>query len=240
MGHPDIGNIGTPDLIRLCDRQFSQKIWIQHFIARQKDVQVVVYDVEPRLFDSKGLNSGSYTLFLPYIDDPVMGDYMRNQASLKEYYICKMIRTPLFRDQTINMALRGLLGKIENKKSTRLRVENYRDFLKREKRRGIRVNEKALDLFRETIDFLTGRDIVVVLVFIPVTDLLNNIDPAAQAGVIQVFKDLAAENEKVVFLDYNQAYESRHDLFYDLRHLNGDGNAVITQHLIEDLQRVLP
>ncbi len=28
MCHPDIGNVGTPDLIRLCDRQFLQEIWV--------------------------------------------------------------------------------------------------------------------------------------------------------------------------------------------------------------------
>lgn len=209
---------------------------VRHFIGRQPDVEVVVYDVDPRLFDSEGLSSASYTLFLPYMDDPVMQKYMKQQAAWQEYYAGRVVRTSRFRDQTLNIALRGLLGKIENKKSSTMRLENYQGFLEREQERKIRINPAAVQCFQDTVQFLTDRGKTVVLVFIPVADLLNAIDPAAQAKVVQMFSDLADTNEKVVFLDYNKDYHTRHELFYDLRHLNADGNALITTRLIHDLR----
>jgi hypothetical protein len=59
---------------------------------------------------------------------------------------------------------------------------------------------------------------------------------AAQAKVIQMFSNLADTNEKVIFLNYNKDYHTRHELFYDLRHLNAAGNALITNRLIHDLR----
>jgi hypothetical protein len=49
------------------------RMWmVRHYLEKQPSVRVVVYDVDPRLFDTEGLSSASYTLFLPYIDDPAM------------------------------------------------------------------------------------------------------------------------------------------------------------------------
>jgi hypothetical protein len=215
------------------------RLWmVRHFVSRHPELEVVIYDVDPRLFDSEGLSSASYTLFLPYMDDPVMRRYMKQESSWQEYYVGQVIHTSRFRDQTLNIALRGVTGRIENKKQFRMRLENYQGVLAREKERRIRINPAAVACFQETISFLTGKNITVVLVFIPVVDLLNAIDPASQKRVIDIFSDLARDNNHVIFLDYNKDYESRHDLFYDLRHLNEDGNAVITGRLIEDLKRL--
>lgn len=209
---------------------------IRQFVDRQPSVRTVLYDVDPRLFDSKGLSSASYTLFLPYIDDPAMSEYLWREATWQEYVTSKIIRTARFRDQTINIAFRGLMGKSENKKSTRIRIEAYQGRLEQEKARSIRVNPESRQCFLETIEFLTRRGITVVLVFIPTIDLLNEIDPHGQAVVMDIFKKLAMDNEGVYFFDYNKDYQHRHELFYDLRHLNGDGNAVVTERVIEGLR----
>lgn len=216
------------------------RLWmVRQFVERQPSVKTVIYDVDPRLFDTEGLSSASYTLFLPYIDDPVMSSYLRQEAGWQEYYAAKAIRTTRFRDQTINVALRGLLGRVENKKTSRMRVENLQGFLEREAARGIRNNPGARACFLETVDFLTQRGIRVVLVYLPVTDLLNAVDPEGQERVMQVFREAAGKNDQVVFLDYNRDYQHRHEWFYDLRHLNREGNEVVTERLIADLQRLV-
>ena len=99
----------------------DRKWMVRHFLDRQPSVSTVIYDVDPRLFDT-----ASYTLFLPYIDDPAMAEYLRQEATWQEYLTARLIHTARFRDQTINIALRGLLGKIENKKMTRIRIDDYR------------------------------------------------------------------------------------------------------------------
>jgi hypothetical protein len=211
---------------------------IRQFITRQPSVRVVVYDVDARLFDSDGLSSASYTLFLPYLNDPAMSTYLHQEATWQEYYPAKVIRTLRFRDQSINIALRGVLGKEENKKYTKMRVADYQGFLAREKERGIHINPAAQSVFLETLQYLAGKGIQVVLVNIPVADLLNEIDPARQVEMVRFFRKLAEENEKITFLDYNKDYQHRHELFYDLRHLNMDGNGIVTARLGEDLRRV--
>jgi len=216
------------------------RLWmVRHYLEKQPSVKVVVYDVDPRMFDTEGLSSASYTLFLPYIDDPVMAQYLRQEATWQEYAASKLIRTARFRDQTINIALRGLLGKIENKKTTSIRVEDYQSRLGQEAARKIRVNPESRQCFLDTVDFLTRRDIRVVLVYLPTIDLLNAVDPAGQAGMIRLFREVTEQNDKVYFFDLNRDYEHRHELFYDLRHLNAEGNAVVTGRVVEVVKEVL-
>ena len=213
------------------------RLWmVRQFVERQPSVRVVVYDVAPWLFDSEGLSSASYTLFLPYIDDPAMASYLRDQATRQEYWTSKVIRTARFRDQTLNIALRGLTGKIENKKTTRIRIENYRDRLDQEKNRGIRINPDSRQCFMDTMAFLTEQGIQVILIYIPTIDFLNEIDPEKQAEMVNIFKTLAADQKNICFFDYNKDYQHHHELFYDLRHMNGDGNAVVTGRLIGDIK----
>ena len=216
----------------------DRKWMVRHFLDRQPSVSTVIYDVDPRLFDTEGLSSASYTLFLPYIDDPAMAEYLRQEATWQEYLTARLIHTARFRDQTINIALRGLLGKIENKKMTRIRIDDYRGRLADESARKIRVNPKSRQCFLDTVDYLTDRGVNVILLYIPTIDLLNEIDPEGQEEVLHIFRKLAAENDKVWFWDYNRDYQHRHELFYDLRHLNGKGNGVVTGRVVQDLKEL--
>lgn len=161
---------------------------IRQFVERQPSVQVVVYDVEPRLFDSEGLSSASYTLFFPYIFEPAIDAYLLHEATWQEYVTARLIRTARFRDQTLNIALRGLVGKIENKKLSRMRLEAVSGFLAREKERKIRMNPAARKVFQDTVAFLTQKGITVVLAFLPMTDLLNQTDPEGQVRVMRFLK----------------------------------------------------
>ena len=213
------------------------RMWmVRHFSDKQPSVTTVIYDVDPRLFDTEGLSSASYILFLPYIDDPDMAEYLRQEVTWQEYVTAKLIHTARFRDQTINIALRGLLGKIENKKMNRIRIEDYQGRLEQEKAREIRVNPESRQCFLDTVDYLTGRGINVILLRIPTIDLLNEIDPPGQEKVLSLFRKLANKNPGVWFWDYNRDYQHRHELFYDLRHLNWKGNEIVTGRVIQDLK----
>lgn len=213
------------------------RLWmVRHFLEKQPSVTTVVYDVDPRLFDAERLSSASYTLFLPYINDPAMSEYLWQESTWQEYLASKIIQSARFRDQTINMALRGLLGKPENKKAGRIRIEDYQECLEQEKSRKIRINPESRRCFLKTIELLNRRGITVVLLFIPTMDLLNNIDPIGRDTAIKTFKDLEIINKNIYFIDYNKDYQHRYELFSDLSHLNKEGNEVTTRRLIEDLR----
>lgn len=209
---------------------------IRQFVEEHPTVRYVTYDVDPRLFDSEGLSSASYTLFLPYIENEAINSYIKTETTWQEYFSSTVVRTSRFRDQTINIALRGLLHKAENKKSTQVRIEDYAHYIEHERQRKIRINPESVDRFKKTVAYLTEKGIAVYLVFLPVTDLLNSADPENQEKVVQIFRDMAAENVRVRFLDYNESFAHRYDLFYDLRHLNGAGNEIMTGLLAAQLK----
>ena len=216
------------------------RFWmLRHFTEEHPTVKAVIYDVDPRLFDSDGLSSASYTLFLPYIGNNAMAEYIRQETTWQEYYTSKFVKTARFRDQTINIALRGLTGKIENKKETVIRIKDYTNYLERESKRPIKIDPDSLQCFQDSITYLTQKGIQVFLTFIPMINLLNNIDPARQAQVVDIFEKASANNANVYFLNYNQEHQHNHELFYDLRHLNKIGNELVTNQLTNDLRLYL-
>lgn len=213
---------------------------IKHYLSMDPDVSVVVYDVDPRIFDSEGLSSASYTLFLPFIDNPVMAEYLRESATWQEFYSSKFIRTSRFRDQSLMTALRGLLGRKDSSDTRQLRIQDHEAYLEKEQKRKVLINQESVEIFLKTIQELTRQDIQVVLLYIPVTDVMNQIDPPKQQEVRNFFEFIANENTKVFYWDYNQENEHRYDFFRDLRHLNDAGKKQVTNTLAEDLTRLLP
>jgi len=215
------------------------RFWmIKHYLNMNPNVRTVIYGVDARMFDSEGLSSASYTLFLPFINNHVMEQYLRKQATPEEFYTCKFIKTARFRDQTLNIALRGLLNHIENKKVSRVRIEDKESYLERERKHKVRINTKSVECFNKTMRYLSSLGKTVLLVNIPVIDLLNEIDIANQKKAIKIFQAAAKRYKGVYFLDYNQDYEHDHQLFFDLRHLNEQGNLKVTNRLIQDLRRI--
>jgi hypothetical protein len=218
------------------------RFWmIRQFVESHPSVKVVVYDVDPHIFWPESLSSASYTLLLPYIDDPVISHYIKQEASWQAYYTSCMLRTARFQDHTIVQALRGLIGKINVEQNGRMQVENFHNYLERENlwRGKIRIKPESLEIFQNSIAYMTAKGIKVVLVFIPLVDLLNEIDSVNQERVVTIFQETAIRNKNVFFLDYNRDYQHNHALFYDPGHINKEGNDLITGRLIADLQRLL-
>ena len=216
------------------------RFWmIKHYVNINPSVQTVIYDVDARLFDSHGLSSSSYTLFLPFLEDKVMSQYLRQQTSWQEYYTSRIIKTARFRDQTLNISLRGLFGRAETKKTSQLHPEQYHGYLERERRRKVRINRQTVDFFHDTLKYVSSRGVNVILLFVPVVDLLNEIDTANQKKVVQIFRQAAKTNQNVYFLNYRNVFQHDHSLFFDPRHLNDKGKQAITKRLIDDLQTIV-
>ena len=124
------------------------------------------------------------------------------------------------------------------KKSGHFKAETVRNYLDREKSRSIRINPDSVQCFQESIDYLTAQGIKVVLAFIPVVDLLNELDLINQEKVTAIFRQTASKNKNVYYMDYNQEYQHNHALFYDLRHLNKEGDELVTARLVNDLRSI--
>jgi len=217
------------------------RFWmIKHYLDINPDVEVIIYDVDARLFDSEGLSSASYTLFFPFMDNEVMADYLYHQASWEEYYVSKFIKTARFRDQTINIALRGLLNQSENKKTGRLRIQDYRSYLEREQKRKIRINSEDVECFNNTMEYLSSRGKKVILIDLPVAHVLNQIDRPNQEKAVNIFYETDKKYKHIHFLNYNPKFDGNNSLFFDLRHLNEKGKQIITSKLSHDLIAYVP
>jgi hypothetical protein len=212
---------------------------IRHYLSLHPNVHTVIYDVDARLFDSDGISSASYTLFLPFINHPIIADYLRTKATWKEYLISQLIKTARFRDQTLNSSIRGLFNKIENEKRTRIIKSHYKNYIERAKSRGIIIQPNALKKFYETISYLSSRNITVVLLYIPVIDFFNAIDKYKYQEIINMYKDIDEKNKKVIFLNYNTEFERQYDIFFDPQHLNWKGKKLVTSRLSDDLKEIM-
>ncbi|MBC2693947.1 MAG: hypothetical protein HF982_01420 [Desulfobacteraceae bacterium] len=81
----------------------KDRLWmIKHALSLKPTVNLVIYEVDARMFDTEGLSSASYSLFLPFADSAVMSQYLYDEATWQEFYTAKLIKTAGFRDQTLN------------------------------------------------------------------------------------------------------------------------------------------
>ena len=211
---------------------------LKHYLSLHPHVKLVTYDVDTRLFDSDGLSAASYSLFLPFMDEPNMSHYLRRAALPREYSVSKLIKTARFRDQTLNLAIRGLLGRIENEKRSTIDIHQYQHYFQRAIARGIQINQQSVYKFYKTINYLSSQDIKVILVYLPVIDILNKHDKFMQEEVIKIFERVEKENSNVYFIDYNKDYSHQHNLFFDPRHLNYKGKRVISSRLSDDIHHL--
>lgn len=218
----------------------KDRFWmIKHALSLHPEIKTIVFDVDARLFDSSSLSSASYNLFLPFIGHPVMAEYLKSEAPRQEYCMAELIRTSRFRDQTLNMAIKGILGRPERKKNGCINLDQYKGYLDREAKRAIRVDENALKQLQEIVDLVSNRRINFVLLYIPVIDRLNDQDRELHDRVVAIYDQIAKDQPRVSFLNYNSDLEKDHSLFYDPRHLNEKGNGIVTSRLLKDLAFIL-
>jgi len=217
---------------------FDRLAMIQHYFSKHAgSVRTVVYDVDYTTFNSGGISSNSYRLFYPYMGNSAMDRYVsKNAGSTSEYTSRRFIRSLRYDNHTLNQSLRGLIGFHSNYKTGKLDVVALRQRLARDKHDAIRVDRENVKYFEETVRFVRSQNARLVLLYIPTIDIMNNLDRVGHQRIIGMFKSYAAADPGVIFLDYNEKYERRHELFRDPTHLNRAGQEIVSNDLIRDLQ----
>ena len=213
-------------------------VMIQHYFAeRENPPELVIYDVDAHTFTGNGLSSNSYTLFFPYLDNPVVDEYIRHNArSRSEYWIRKLVHLSRFDDTRINAVLRGLTSNWSNYKYGMLDVEALQKKIAKGSARPVTFDRANIDVFEKTVAFVRRHGAMLVLLYIPTFRVYNEAEPERHAATIRMFDDYAKQNEGVIFLNYNAEYADRAELFYDPIHLNYKGRQAVTQTLVRDLR----
>jgi len=214
---------------------------IRHYLAVQPDsVKIIVYDVDSHLFTEKGLSANSHRLFYPFMDIPVIREYLReNAVSAEEYWLRRYFKSPRFDEVTMGLSIRGWTKKWSNLKYGQVNIKRLKKELQQGNYRKISFDTKSISLFEETIRFVRSHDIHLILVYIPTIDLLNNAEPEKVDQSINFFKSFAAQDDGITFIDYNPKLSHRHEVFYDPIHLNPEGQNLLTNYLGSDLKKII-
>ncbi|NBB81150.1 MAG: hypothetical protein GVY36_17210 [Verrucomicrobia bacterium] len=219
----------------------DRAVMVRHYLSRHPGtVKAVVFGVDAHMFSSDGLSRNSYQLFLPFMNDAVISEYLKEfPISRLDLFVRQIVRTARFSEPTAGLALRGILGDWSSYKSGVVDLERLRKQLELGKYRGVEFNEAAIDSFETMVKEVVSEGIFLVLTYFPTIDLLNEINATGVSEATGRLQMYATGSDRVVFLDYNTPYQSRHDFFFDPIHLNTDGQRLITAKLGGDLNRLL-
>lgn len=216
----------------------DREVMIKHYLERHPDtVRFIVFGVDAHSFTAEGLSKNSYQLFLPFMADPVVRDFLTAQQAMAglEWWLRKILHTARFNETTLNLAVRGLQGNWRNYKRGRVDVARLQKQLANGDFRRIAFNASEQAHFAAIRDMLRTRGIDLLLVYYPTVDLFNRAEPERFAQAMTLLAGFADPDNGVWLLDYNAEYASRHELFFDPVHLNVDGQAEITERLAHDL-----
>ena len=214
----------------------DKKAMIEHFLnsGYADSLKFVLYGVDLATFTGDGLSKNSYTLFYPFMDNKVIDNYIKQQASFTDYWLHKLIKNTRYNDDGVkNSAVRGWFNNWDNLKSNTIDIESYSKQLASGDERHIKMNKELMLQFDESISLITKRGIRVILVNTPTLDLLNNFEPEKYDIIMNWYREYASNNSMVEFWDFNPDYASNYTIFSDRLHLNSKGQQIITDELVE-------
>lgn len=209
--------------------------------TRSRPPRLVVYDVDASMFSTGELSEGSYSLFFPYWDQPDAREHIQRCAPKgSSLMVPSLLHLPRYDETLLALSIRGHLDIRANLKTSSIEFGALNQRIQQHRVRPMTIEDSAVAAFEDAIAFCENNGLVVVLAYIPTVDVLNNLDRAAHDRAIAKVKSYADASPNVHYLDYNTAYESRHDLFFDGIHLNAAGCREITRLLARDLAAILP
>ncbi|MER2582344.1 MAG: hypothetical protein ABTR20_06460 [Candidatus Competibacter sp.] len=216
----------------------DREVMIRHYLERHpRSVQFVVFGVDAHSFTAAGLSKNSYQLFLPFMADPTVRDFLAAQKALSglEWGVRRVLRTARFNETTLALAVRGLQGNWQSYKRGQVDLARLEKQIANGDFRRIAFEATEQARFEALREFLRARGIRLILAYYPTVDVLNRAEPERFAQAMALLAGFANPEQGVWLLDYNAEYAGRHELFFDPIHLNVDGQAVITERLARDL-----
>jgi len=214
---------------------------LRYYFARQPgSVRAVVYGVDAHSFSDAGLSFNSYQNLFPFIGDPEILAYIKRlSGSRSEYVLRRWICATRYNEFTASLAVRGYLRNWANFKLGTANIDRLARQVRQGQFRRIGFDADNVAQFGQAAEFAAAHHATLFLAYIPTVDILNQAEPEKFQRSLDLFRGYAASNTNVIFLNYNEALQSRHELFWDPTHLNREGQKEVTARLAEDLKRFL-
>ena len=212
----------------------------QYFNLHPNSTKIVLYDVDAHLFTEGGLSRNSYQLFYPFLDNPVIKQHiLKASPPWQELLLRKVFQTSRYNEMLVSQSMRGWLKKWTSFKHGQVNLDRLKKEIDSGLIRKIEFNDKSIALFNETLKIIKKENAIVVLVYIPTIDIMNEAEQEKFNQAISLFEKIADADRSIYFLNYNEPYSHQHDLFFDPVHLNAKGQKALTQELIKNLKAIL-
>lgn len=190
-------------------------------------LKYVVYGVDLFSFQPRGLAQNTHTQFYPFMDNDIIDYYIKSNDKRVAYWSHKLIRSTRYDDALINSAIRGYRNDWSNYKFGTIDIERVRNGLTHDNRT-VAFDSILQNDFEQTLNILENKGIKTILVNTPTLYELNHANYAGYNKINQYFDSIASTSEYVEYWNLNTQYSQRYDLFFDMIHMNSDGQKVVS------------
>ncbi len=209
---------------------------ISHFYQTNSNVEKVIFEVSPVIFESSSLSKNIYTIFYPFMDAKNMDTYIYNRAPIKDYLVHKFIRCSRFDSRLMRLIIMGFMGNFDNMKTNELSGDEIADdkigFV------SIPYDETKKDIFGETMNLIEANGSDVILVMMPMYKAKYlSFNPNEYTQLSDYFRNFCLNRKGFTFIDLNrkELIENTKN-FSDEVHLNVNGQDEVTKMIIPYLQ----
>jgi len=221
----------------------DRKVMAEQFFGNAAETpEVVILSIDPWLFSGEGLSLNSWKLFLPFMNNREVDSYIMNSAGRRfDYLRYKYIRTSRFNAQLLNASARGWLSNWDNLKYGVIDTSRYSDEESLRAFRPITFDRGLMDDFAATLDFLNDQRARVLLLNTPVWGPLVRANQSGYDRAMLVIDSIAGIHcPDAEIIDLVPQFSGRTELFFDLIHMNPEGQREVTAALSSRLQVSLP
>lgn len=225
----------TREGVNMADRRVMAE---QYFSTCAGKPKVVIFSIDPWLFTGEGLSKNSWLLFLPFMDDHGVKEYVKSSAPHRfDYLRYKYIRTSRYNPQLLNASLRGWLKNWDNLKFGTIDTVRYGSDEALHTFRPITFSAELMDDFSSTLDYLRKEDVRVILLNTPVWQPLVNAQKAEYERSMFLIDSLAQRHcPDAEIIDLVPLFSGRTELFFDPIHMNPEGQKAVTGVLVERIK----
>jgi hypothetical protein len=216
----------------------DRSIMLKHYFSIQNQkTKLTILEINPLLFSKRFTAANVYVLFLPFMDDNAINNFIKDKTSKDVFLLHKFIRTTRYNSDLVSVAIKGYLGIYENKKNQVLDTNSLNRLKKIENSVPVEFNIEKVAIFKKLIAQTQLNSANIILVNMPIYEnKMKTFRKKDYDVFISFIKKFSEGNKNILFLDLNQAEITSHaDFFSDPLHLNYQGQKKATSLLINKI-----
>ncbi len=224
----------TREGVNMADR----KVIAQHYYSTCKTrPETVILSIDPWLFTGEGLSQNSWKLFLPFMDNREVDEYIQTSSEKRfDYLRYKLIRSSRFNVGLLNAAGRGWLNNWDNLKFGVVDTIRYGSEEVLRNFRPIANNPELMDDFALTLNFLDGMGAMILLLNTPVWEPMVEANREGYDRSMFLIDSIAQiHSPGAEIIDLVPEFSGRTEFFFDPIHMNPAGQKAVTEVLADFL-----